>query len=81
MSLINHEVPGHRRDFVGCGRRIPRVVWPGTAKLAVNIVVKYEEGSEREIIQHGLDKGGVWFARRNDSARWWLAHHEEFEHV
>lgn len=34
------------RDLVGYGRRIPKVTWPGAAKVAVNIVVNYEEGSE-----------------------------------
>jgi peptidoglycan/xylan/chitin deacetylase (PgdA/CDA1 family) len=33
----------------------------------------------REIIEHGRDKGSVWFARRNDIAHWWLDHHGEFE--
>jgi peptidoglycan/xylan/chitin deacetylase (PgdA/CDA1 family) len=33
----------------------------------------------REIIRHGLGKGGVWFARRDDIARWWMEHWSEFE--
>ena len=33
----------------------------------------------REFIEHGLEKGDVWFARRADIARWWLDHHHEFE--
>lgn len=46
MRLVDQDVPGPRRDFVGYGRRQPRVVWPGDAKVAVNLVVNYEEGSE-----------------------------------
>ncbi|MEA2330533.1 MAG: hypothetical protein QOH58_671 [Thermoleophilaceae bacterium] len=34
------------RDLVGYGRRPPKVVWPGEARVAVNVVVAYEEGSE-----------------------------------
>ncbi|WP_225824044.1 polysaccharide deacetylase family protein [Streptomyces naphthomycinicus] len=34
------------RDLVGYGRHIPRVTWPDQAKVAVNFVVNYEEGSE-----------------------------------
>jgi peptidoglycan/xylan/chitin deacetylase (PgdA/CDA1 family) len=34
------------RDFVGYGRTLPQVVWPDGAKVAVNFVVNYEEGSE-----------------------------------
>jgi peptidoglycan/xylan/chitin deacetylase (PgdA/CDA1 family) len=33
----------------------------------------------REFIEYALAKGGVWIARRIDVARWWLAHHHEFE--
>jgi allantoinase len=40
------EVPGPKREFVGYGRRVPRVTWPGGARVAVNIVINYEEGSE-----------------------------------
>jgi len=35
------------RDFVGYGERPPRVHWPGGARVAVQIVVNYEEGSEK----------------------------------
>lgn len=34
------------RDVVGYGRNIPKVKWPNDAKIAINIVVNYEEGSE-----------------------------------
>jgi peptidoglycan/xylan/chitin deacetylase (PgdA/CDA1 family) len=39
-------LPGPPRDLVGYGVRIPRVVWPDDAKVAVSLVVNYEEGSE-----------------------------------
>ncbi len=38
-----------RRDFVGYGANPPRVEWPGGARLALNFVVNYEEGSEYAI--------------------------------
>ena len=37
------------RDFVGYGSRPPDVSWPGGARLAVNFVLNYEEGSEYSI--------------------------------
>jgi peptidoglycan/xylan/chitin deacetylase (PgdA/CDA1 family) len=40
------DVPGPPRDMVGYGRTPPRVRWPGDARVAVNLVVNYEEGSE-----------------------------------
>jgi len=39
-----------RRDLVGYGQQAPRVQWPGEARLALNIVVNYEAGSERSPI-------------------------------
>ena len=37
------------RDFVGYGRNVPDVAWPNGARLAVNFVLNYEEGSEYSI--------------------------------
>jgi peptidoglycan/xylan/chitin deacetylase (PgdA/CDA1 family) len=37
---------GPQRDLVGYGQDIPKVEWPDGAKVAVNLVVNYEEGSE-----------------------------------
>jgi peptidoglycan/xylan/chitin deacetylase (PgdA/CDA1 family) len=49
MSLVDHDVPGPRRNYVGHGRHLPKVVWPDGAMVAVNLVVNYEEGSEYSI--------------------------------
>jgi peptidoglycan/xylan/chitin deacetylase (PgdA/CDA1 family) len=46
MQLIDKDIPGPKRDFVGYGRQLPKVFWPNGAKVAVNLVVNYEEGSE-----------------------------------
>ncbi|MBI2320572.1 MAG: polysaccharide deacetylase family protein, partial [Chloroflexi bacterium] len=35
------------RDFVGYANKPPAFEWPGGARLALNVVVNYEEGSER----------------------------------
>lgn len=40
------EVPGPKREFVGYGREVPKVRWPNGARVAVNIALNYEEGSE-----------------------------------
>jgi len=37
------------RDFIGYGRRPPDPQWPGGARLAVNFVINYEEGSEPSV--------------------------------
>lgn len=35
-----------QRDYIGYGSSPPRFSWPGDARLAVSLVVNYEEGSE-----------------------------------
>ena len=40
----------HRRDVVGYGSRPPDPRWPGGARLALQFVVNYEEGSEYTVI-------------------------------
>jgi peptidoglycan/xylan/chitin deacetylase (PgdA/CDA1 family) len=40
------DVPGPPRDLVGYGRHVPRVCWPDNARVAINLVLNYEEGSE-----------------------------------
>src|SRR5256712_92099 len=46
-------MPGPRRDMVGYGRDPPKFLWPGRKRLAVSIVVNYEEGSEHS---HTVDR-------------------------
>ena len=38
------------RDFVGYGRNIPQVRWPNDARIAVSMVVNYEEGAEYSLL-------------------------------
>src|SRR6185369_25399 len=40
------------RDLVGYGRQPPHAQWPGGARIAVQLVVNYEEGGENSIL-HG----------------------------
>ena len=40
------------RDMIGYGLKEPKVVWPNNAKLALQIVLNYEEGGENNIL-HG----------------------------
>jgi peptidoglycan/xylan/chitin deacetylase (PgdA/CDA1 family) len=42
---------GPQRDFVGYGRRPPRMAWPNGCLVAVNLVVCYEEGAEYSIFE------------------------------
>jgi peptidoglycan/xylan/chitin deacetylase (PgdA/CDA1 family) len=40
-------VPGPARDIVGYGEHPPMIRWRGGAKVAIQLVVNYEEGSEK----------------------------------
>ncbi|MBN8750304.1 MAG: allantoinase PuuE [Variovorax sp.] len=48
------------RDFVGYGRNPPNPRWPGHARLALNFVLNYEEGSEPSL-QDGEAATETWF--------------------
>jgi len=47
------------RDMIGYGSKEPKVVWPNNAKLALQIVLNYEEGGENNVL-HG-DKNSETF--------------------
>jgi peptidoglycan/xylan/chitin deacetylase (PgdA/CDA1 family) len=42
-------IPGPPRDVVGYNGSPPQVSWPGGARIAISLVVNYEEGSELAI--------------------------------
>ena len=42
------------RDLVGYGANPPVVKWPNGARIAVSVVVNYEEGSEYSILDGDL---------------------------
>ena len=46
QAFHDQPVPGPPRDYVGYGRHIPKVRWPNNARVAINLVLNYEEGSE-----------------------------------
>ena len=39
-----------QRDFVGYGPNLPQIQWPNNARIAVSVVVNYEEGSEYSLL-------------------------------
>jgi peptidoglycan/xylan/chitin deacetylase (PgdA/CDA1 family) len=47
--FVNSDLPtaGPPRELVGYGEHPPRIEWPNGARVAVQIVVNYEEGSEK----------------------------------
>ena len=48
------------RDFVGYGAAPPHAGWPGDARIAVNFVINFEEGSELSYpAGDGVSEGGL----------------------
>jgi putative urate catabolism protein len=43
--------PSYPRDLIGYGAERPDPCWPGDARVAVNFVMNYEEGSEASVLE------------------------------
>ena len=43
---------GYPRDLIGYGRTPPHAAWPNGARIALQIVMNYEEGGEASVL-HG----------------------------
>ncbi|MFD9262372.1 allantoinase PuuE [Streptomyces sp. NPDC059538] len=41
----------HQRDLVGYGAEPPLAAWPGGARVAVSLVLNYEEGGEQNVLE------------------------------
>ena len=69
-------IPGPARDLVGYNGKPPKVVWPGGARIAISLVVNYEEGSELAVgdgdasTERGLSESAVrpWPTGKRDLA-------------
>ena len=46
-----------QRNLVGCGTNPPAVRWPNDARIAVSVVVNYDEGSEYSTLDGGDPAG------------------------
>src|SRR5256712_11873180 len=64
-------VRGYDRDLIGYGANPPDPRWPNGARLAVNFVINYEEGSEPSIQDgEGYSESGLTEAQaRNQIAK------------
>jgi allantoinase len=69
-------IPGPPRDVVGYNGKPPKVAWPGGARIAISLVVNYEEGSELAVgdgdtsTERGLSESAVrpWPEGKRDLA-------------
>src|SRR5690349_12250038 len=51
--------PSYPRDLIGYGKEPPHADWPGGARIAIQMVLNYEEGAENSVL-HG-DAGAETF--------------------
>jgi peptidoglycan/xylan/chitin deacetylase (PgdA/CDA1 family) len=59
MKIPDKDIPGPKRDYVGYGRNVPKVVWPDGARIAVSLIVNYEEGSEVHMSADNANEAGL----------------------
>lgn len=45
-QLCDIDIPGPKRDYLGYGREVPDFTWPEGNRVALNVIIAYEEGSE-----------------------------------
>ena len=63
--------------MVGYGQTVPQVNWPNNARIAVQFVINYEEGSENSVL-HG-DNASETFLSEIIGARAYEARHMSME--
>ena len=68
------------RDMVGYGRNPPRAEWPGGAFVAVQIVLNYEEGGERNIL-HGDGESEAFLSEIVGAVPWRGRRHMNMESI
>lgn len=58
-TLADYRTENYPRDMIGYGASPPDPQWPGGARLAVQFVLNYEEGSECNVLEN--DRGSETF--------------------
>ncbi|MDB5817197.1 MAG: polysaccharide deacetylase [Rhizobacter sp.] len=67
------------RDLIGYGRNPPQAKWPGRARIAVQFVLNYEEGSENSVL-HG-DTGSEQFLSEMANPASYPDRHQSMESI
>jgi putative urate catabolism protein len=68
------------RDLTGYGRTTPDPRWPGTARIAIQFVVNYEEGGENSIL-HGDAASEAFLSEIVGAAAWPGQRHMNMESI
>ncbi|MFC3614304.1 allantoinase PuuE [Lutimaribacter marinistellae] len=72
--------PRYPRDMIGYGATPPQANWPGGAKIAVQIVLNYEEGGENNIL-HGDAASEAFLSEIVGAAPWQGQRHWNMESI
>ncbi len=72
--------PRYPRDMIGYGANPPDAKWPGGAKLAVQIVLNYEEGGENCVL-HGDAASEAFLSEIVGAAQWPGQRHRNMESI
>ena len=72
--------PRYPRDFRGYGPTPPDAAWPGGAKIAVSVVLNYEEGGENNIL-HGDAQSEAFLSDIAGAAPWPGQRHWNMESI
>lgn len=75
----NHQ-SSYPRDMVGYGRCPPAANWPGGARIAVQVVVNYEEGGERSVL-HGDGESEAFLSEIAGAEPWPGQRHMNMESI
>ncbi len=68
------------RDFRGYGQNPPNAAWPNGAKIAISVVVNYEEGGENNIL-HGDGQSEAFLSDIAGAAPWPNMRHWNMESI
>ena len=71
---------GYARDMAGYGRTPPDPEWPGGARIALQIVLNYEEGGERSVL-HGDGESESFLSEIIGAEPWHGRRHMNMESI
>ncbi|MEE4022730.1 allantoinase PuuE [Gordonia sp. PKS22-38] len=78
-TLADYRSEHYPRDMVGYGATPPDPQWPGGAKIAVQFVLNYEEGSENNVLEN--DRGSETFLSEMIGAQSFPNRHMSMESI
>ena len=70
----------YNRDLLGYGKTPPHAAWPDDAAIAIQIVLNYEEGGERNLL-HGDDESEAFLSEIVGAAPWPGQRHWNMESI